>query len=143
MAVEIQDIFDKAMALMDELDDIGESVSTDTQEYIYRTPGIINMLTAECRVLAAVPGLWAQAEGMEDMVLGLNDNLVLAAFPYGLAANLLIDENPTAASFYQQRYEEIRERAIARTPAEIEGIEDVYGGGYAVFTEPYNDFAEW
>jgi len=48
--------------------------------------------------------------------------------PYGLAANLLVDENPSAASFYQQRYEELRAMFIARLPASVEDIELLYGG---------------
>ena len=48
--------------------------------------------------------------------------------PYGLAANLLVDENPSAASFYQQRYEELRAMFIARLPAGVEDIELLYGG---------------
>ena len=142
LAVEAQDIFDKAMSIMDELNQSGSSTTTDTQEYVYRTPGILNMLCAECRVLSGETGRWVQMEGLEDSITGLGDNLVIAAFPYGLAANLLIDENPTAASFFQQRYEEIRERAIARTPGTFEAIEDVYGGGSS-FVDPYNEFSMW
>ena len=47
--------------------------------------------------------------------------------PYGLAAHLLIDENPTVAAFFQQRYEELLDK-LGNVPAEFEPIEDVYGG---------------
>ena len=45
-----------------------------------------------------------------------------------MAAKLLVDENPSAASFYQQRYEELRAMFIARLPASVEDIELLYGG---------------
>ena len=55
-----------------------------------------------------------------------------------LAANLLVDENPTAASFYEQRYEEMRNLYFARRPAEDgEEIVDMYGG------IEYGRFGRW
>ena len=45
-----------------------------------------------------------------------------------LAANLLVDENPTAASFYQQRYEELRALFVSRLKASVEDIDMLYGG---------------
>lgn len=138
MAIEAQSIFDKAMSLMDELDSTGDSTTTDTQEYVYRTPGILNILSAECRILCGITGTWAEVEALDDSITGLSDNLVRAAFPYGLAANLLIDENPTAASYFQQRYEELRDFAVRNTPSAFSEIEDLYGIG----TE-YNDFGRW
>jgi hypothetical protein len=59
--------------------------------------------------------------------------------PYGLAAHLLLDENPSAASYYQQRYDELKATLTRGLPQSSEDIEDVYGSGYF----PYNEFACW
>lgn len=62
--------------------------------------------------------------------------------PYGLAAHLLLDENPTAASFFNQRYEELKASLRAGLPTMSEDIEDVYGSGCGGI-EPYNEFGMW
>ena len=54
-----------------------------------------------------------------------------------LAAHLLIDENPTSASFFQQRYDELKAKLRLGFPAEFEPIEDIYGGLGC------GDFARW
>ena len=64
----------------------------------------------------------------DDSLYKIDDTIALGIMPYGLAANLLVDENPSAASFYQARYEErLREKA-RRVRASVEDIEDIYGG---------------
>ena len=67
----------------------------------------------------------------------MDSNYGLAAMPYGLAANLLVDENPAPASFFQQRYEELRAVYLARRKASIEDIEMLYGG------VGQGEFARW
>ena len=48
---------------------------------------------------------------------------------------LLMDENPSAAAFFQSRYEELRNRLAVGIPAQSEDITDVYGGiGYGEFS---------
>lgn len=48
--------------------------------------------------------------------------------PYGLAAHLLLTENTTSASFFQQRYEELKILGTRQQPASAEQIADLYGG---------------
>lgn len=67
----------------------------------------------------------------------MEENYGLSALPYGLAANLLVDENPAAASFYQQRYEELRAVYLARRRTDLEDIELLYGG------VEQGNFARW
>ena len=133
---EIRTIFDIAMSLMDELTSEGESQSNDTLEYEHRTPRIMNTLTAEYLVLVGNASNWALAESVEDMS-PVPQNYAVTVMPYGLAANLLVDENPTAASFFQQRYEELRSTYLAKSPATISDIENVYGG------VEYGQFSRW
>jgi len=61
--------------------------------------------------------------------------------PYGLAANLLIDENPAAASYFQQRYEDLLNKKKSRAKADIGSIEDVYSGANGGIE--YGWFANW
>ena len=57
--------------------------------------------------------------------------------PYGLAAHLLIDENPDMASFFNQRYQELLNQFRYSIPVESEDIQDLYGG------IEYGYFARW
>ena len=135
--VSVKDVFSAAMALMDELNAEGNAQTSDTKEYEHRTPAIINMMVAEKRILAGERGTMLPVSALSDMLLNIDDNYALSVMQYGLAANLLIDENPTAAGFYQQRYEELRDRYMLRQQAAQSGVEDLYGG------IEYGQFARW
>ena len=115
-----KDIFSAAMSIMDELSAAGEAVHSDTMEYEQRAPAILNVMLTEIKVLRGDASDW--------LPVPVETNYALGAMPYGLAANLLVDENPTAASFYQQRYEELRTLFVSRLPASVEDIEMLYGG---------------
>ena len=133
----VSDVFDAAMGIMDELGQTGQAQTSDTQEYEYRTPAIINMLVGELHMLLGNRDNWLPVTSLDDMVPTADTNYALSALPYGLAANLLIDENPTAAGFYQQRYEELRAYYLARQQADVGDITDLYGG------IPYGEFSRW
>lgn len=115
------------MSIMDELSAAGEAANSDTREYEQRTPAILNVLLTELKVLRRDDADWLPLEGMDEPV-PVETNYALGAMPYGLAANLLVDENPTAASFYQQRYEELRSLFVSRLKASVEDIDMLYGG---------------
>ncbi len=134
----VNEVFDATMGLMDELSSKGEAQTSDTKEYVYRTPAIMNILTAEFHSEAGSTGDFLAVEDFEDYLAGIPDGYALSVLPYGLAANLLVDENPTAASFFEQRYEEMMKRYIRRMPAEFESITDVYGVG-----NEYGEFSRW
>ena len=61
--------------------------------------------------------------------------------PYGLAAHLLLAEDPATASFFQQRYDELKMRLSVGMPSASEDIVDVYGPRGGIW--PYNEFGEW
>ena len=138
----VQDVFDQAMGIMDELSGTGEAITTDTEEYAYRTPAIINMMVSELRMMTGETDDWLPVTGMDDFIPTADTTYALGAMGYGLAANLLIDENPTAASFYEQRYEEMRTRYVMSRVAESEEIENVYGSKYDGGIE-YGWFGRW
>ena len=92
----VESVFASAMGLMDELDPQGGAQSADTKDYERRAPAILNALCAELRTLTGEGSDWLPASGTEDL-LPVEENYGLSALPYGLAANLLVDENPAAA----------------------------------------------
>lgn len=123
-----EEIFHAAMGLMDELDGQGAAVHQGTGEYARRCPGIVNMMIAEYRILEGTGSGFTPVEALEDPVLKIPDTYALGVMHYGLAANLLVDENPAAAGFFQERYEELRDSYFSRRPAGEEQVEDLYGG---------------
>ena len=133
----VEDVFNAAMGIMDELGVDGEARTSDTEEYALRTPSIVNMLVSELKILTGERGDWLPIESLEDVVPVGDNSYSLGALPYGLAANLLVDENPSAASFYQQRYEEMRAYYLARMQATTGDVVNVYGG------IEYGEFARW
>ena len=129
-----QNVFDIAMGMMDEVQN-GLTDTADTKEYKDRTLLILNALVGELypysdtystedvegRPIAAVIRDFTKP-------IDLDDYICRSVLPYGLAAHLLLDENPTAASFFQQRYEELRNKLARGLPTVSEDIVDVYFG---------------
>lgn len=145
MATTCMDVFDAAMALMDAVNEnSGATDTSDNKEYKVRTVKLINVLLGELYPISdtyadPVDGkrpIAAKVALLTDNV-PLDDYLARAVLPYGLAAHLALTEDAASASFFQQRYEELRERYRA-LPAGIESIEDVYG-----IVGPYNEFSRW
>lgn len=145
MTTTAQWVFERAMALMDELNESsGNADTADTKEYKNRTLSILNMLRVECFPFSdtyrvQTPGkrpICPEIQSFTD-VIGLDDGIAQGTLPYGLAAHLLLDENPDSASYFQQRYQE--QLALMRTylPATIENITDQYGG------IDYTQFGRW
>ena len=141
-----QRVFDIAMGLIDEVNESsGETDTSDTREYKVRTLLILNALRGE---LFPYSDSYEQVEeGKRPIVdviqnftdfIQLDDYICQTVLPYGLAAQLLLDENPSAAAFFKQRYEELRDKLAAGFPRSSESITDVYG----VSTE-YNYFSRW
>ena len=147
MSTTARQVFNLAIALMDEMNEnTGATDTTDTKEYKLRTPNILNVLrgelypysdTYETESDGSRP-VCAVIESIDDTI-DIDDVLCQTVMPYGLAAHLLLGENNTAAGFFQQRYEEMREK-LKNSPASFESISDAYGsGGYF----PYNEFGRW
>lgn len=126
MATTAQKVFSAALALMDEQGSPGD--------YEKRALPVINALCGECFPLSQG---WTAAKGERPAcpaaadlgsAVGVDDYLARTVLPYGLAAQLLLDENPAAASFLQQRYEELLRGSGRGFPAAAEPIGSVYGG---------------
>lgn len=141
-----QKVFDIAMGLMDEVNESSGSTDTsDTREYKVRTLLILNALRGELYPYsdtynvseAGKRPILPPIEGFED-IIGMDDVVCQTVMPYGLAAQLFLDENQSAAAFFQQRYEELREKLSRSLPMGSEAIVDCYG-----VTGPYNEFSSW
>jgi len=133
-------IFEHTMALIDELNDNGEADHSDSQEYKRKTLPLLNILQGELYPYSDTykqrndrkrPVLYP-LESLEDYI-NLDDYICQTVIPYGLASHLLVDENPTMASFAQQRYDDLKAGLRNGIPGMSQDIVDVYaadGGGY-------------
>lgn len=142
-----QQVFEYAMTLMDELNEsTGAADTADTKEYKNRTIAILNVLRGE---------LFPYSDTYRDMeangrrpicpIIGnftedvyLDDYICQSVLPYGLAAHLLMQEDPSSANFFQTRYDELKALLARGMPAESEDIYDVYSSYF-----PHNDFSGW
>jgi len=138
-----QEVFNNAMALMDEFstntDDSGAFVpnENDTLEYKARTLAILNVLAGE---LFPFSDTFKLAEAGKRPIcpiiinfvdgIGLDDYICRSVMPYGLAAHLLLQEDPSSANYFQQRYDELKGNLQRGLPAESSDIVDVYNGYY-------------
>lgn len=144
MSTTAQEVFETAMHLMDEVNEsTGKADASDTKEYKNRTIPILNILRVECfpasDTYQAEPGkrpVCPRIEGFESPI-GLDDGICQGVLPYGLAAHLLLDENPGVAGYFSQRYEELLAAAGRGLPGGSEDITDLYGG------IAFGQFARW
>lgn len=107
-------VFDRAIHLMDEqYENDGSTRTADTEEYRHRTLSILNVLRHE---------LYPYSDTYENGTSGkryvcpeiksfeqeidLDDAIAQGVMPYGLAAHLLMGENNTMASFFNDKYTE-------------------------------------
>lgn len=128
-------VFDKAIHLMDEQNELnGETRTVDTKEYQYRTLSILNVLRNELYPFSdtfeagvngkrVIPPLLTSF----DQPIDLDDAIAQSVLPYGLAAHLLLGENDAMASFFNQRYDELKYTIGARKPAVWEDIPSPFG----------------
>ena len=137
MSTTAQNVFDAAMGLMDEVNESsGETDTADTKEYKNRTLLILNVLRGELYPFSDNYEYGADGKRPIAVVIdnfddgiALDDYICQTVMPYGLAAHLLLDENPTAASYFNSRYEELKATLSRGLPKSSEDIIDVYGGG--------------
>ena len=137
-------IFDQAIKLMDEQSDSGTAVWSDTVEYQNRAISILNALIGECYPYSDTysidtPGKRPIAKPvftMEDVVQ-LDDSIAKSVLPYGLAAELIKNDDPMLGNYFLQRYQELLARHAKTLPAAWDTIEDVYG------VVDHSSFARW
>ena len=128
-------VFDRAIHLMDEQNETnGKTRTQDTKEYEYRSLSILNVLRNELYPYSdtyevrsdgkrSVP---PELTSMEQPI-DLDDALCQSVMPYGLAAHLLLGENDSMASFFNQRYMELLNQLKSRATAVWEDIPFNFG----------------
>lgn len=142
----VQEIFDETIHLIDgQNESTGATLTSDTKEYAFRTPNCLNQILNMAYPYSDTYA--ARADGkrpthpavtsMEDTV-DMDDYICMSVLPPGLAARLLVEENPDVASFYQQTFEECLAAAGRNLPAAEGSVEDVYG-----CTLEYGEFSRW
>lgn len=129
-------VFDRAIHLMDEQNEsTGQTQTTDTKEYEYRTLSILNVLRHE---LYPISDTFPRSQDGKrpivdeitsfDQEIGLDDAVAQGIMPYGLAAHLLLGENDSMANYFSQRYSEMYAASLRSLPSEFEEIPLAYGG---------------
>lgn len=128
-------VFARAIHLMDEQNEAsGETTTADTQEYKNRTLSILNILRHE---LFPYSDTFEAGDGGKRTVceeitsfsdeIGLDDVLAQGILPYGLAAHLLLGENDSMASFFNERYAELVSTLAKKKTSVWEEISPYYG----------------
>lgn len=144
MATNAQRVFDITMGMIDELSSSGATDTSDTKEYKDRTLFILNLIRGELYPYSDTyklvevgkrPIAKVIADFKED--IDLDDYICQSVMPYGLAAHLLLDENPTAAAYFNSRYEDLFMQLKSGFSQGSVEIEDVYGG------IEYGEFSRW
>ncbi len=134
----VQDVFDKAIRLMDEQNEsTGATVTTDTKEYLVRTPDILDSILARVSLVAG--SAYTRVKTMADEI-GLDDAVVSGVLPYYLASALIAIESQDSglASYFSGAGDAALSVISARiSKADSAQVEDVYGG------IEYGEFAVW
>ncbi|MET0017134.1 hypothetical protein [Oscillibacter sp.] len=134
----VQDVFDKAIRLMDEQNEsTGATATTDTKEYLVRTPDILDSILARVSLAVGEPYVRVAAPGEK---IELADAVVSGVLPYYLASALIAIESQDSslASYFSSTGDAALSVISARiNKAEAAQVEDVYGG------IEYGEFALW
>ena len=145
--ITVQEVFDMAIHLMDEQSETnGTTLTTDTQEYKYRTISILNTIMPAlypysdnydssgngrpvCPMLQVTAGENGANHAKPDFaqVIPLDDTLALGVLPYGLAAHLLSGENVELSAWFLSRYNQAFADLRSKIPGTFEPIATPYG----------------
>lgn len=130
--MKAETIFIMTMAMIDEMTDQGTLDETTTAEYRAKAPSILTMLQNE------IIGIENRYRNLEEMVypvqikdlnqyVQIDDIKANTLLTNGLAANLMLHEDKQLASFFEQRYEELKGMFLKPTPKEPISKVDKYG----------------
>ena len=156
-----REVFDRTMSLIDEADEDVSEQGTEVEhfdidnvnDYYARTLLILNILGGELYEYSDTRKdpesphkrfVFTPITSM-DVEIDLDDYITGTVMPYGLAAHLLLDENQAAASYFNQRYEELLNKLKQGFPAESVDIYDVYAtyDDYGNIRYPHNGYGRW
>lgn len=126
-----EDVFRITMAMIDEMTPEGNLDPTTTAEYRAKAPSIMSMLQAE---IIGIENRYRDSKEqiqpvpIEDLEQPLQIDVIKATtlLANGLAANLMVVEDTALASFFEQRYEEMKGMFLKPKPRSPETRRDVY-----------------
>jgi hypothetical protein len=108
MAITGQKVYETALALIDE---VTQSGTIDVSDIALKTKSLQFLTVLQAEMLPTADASVIVDDLSEPLLLPDRDCLLV--LPYGLAAHLTIQDDPASASFFQQRYEELRKRKRA------------------------------
>lgn len=118
MAVTVEQVYNIALSLIDSVDETGNYSADNPDEAIRKTLDFLTTLQVELTSIDQTPQILTDLNN----VLTVSDRVALLVLPYGLAAHLLIQEDPNSASFFNSRYDELK----VKIPSSVESITDQY-----------------
>ena len=130
--MKAETIFKMTMAMIDEMTDSGELDETTTAEYRAKAPSILTMLQNEIvgienRYRSKSEEVYPVPIQTLEQAVQIDDIKANTLLTNGLAANLMLHEDKALASFFEQRYEELKGMFLKPTPKAPESKEDKYG----------------
>jgi hypothetical protein len=128
--ITAQAVFITAMNLMDEDSEDG-TFSGYSDDYKKKAWPILTLLQAELVPASLDPSVITS----ETSVFQLDDRTCLTVLPYGLAAHLLLNEDMNRASYFNNRYDELKRKK----KAVITKIKDVYANDEETTTTTTNE----
>lgn len=124
-------IFMMTMAMIDEMTDAGQLDETTTAEYKAKAPSILTMLQNEIvgienRYRSKSEEIYPVPIQTLEQAVQIDDIKANTLLTNGLAANLMLHEDKALASFFEQRYEELKGMFLKPTPKTPLTREDKY-----------------
>lgn len=126
-----EQVFNITMAMIDEMLTTGQLDAEATAEYRAKAPSILTMLQNE---LVGIENRYRKKEEYIfpvpietlDQTFQIDDIKATTLFTNGLAAHLMLHEDKTLASYFNDRYEEMKGIFLKSMPRTPETREDKY-----------------
>lgn len=119
MAVTAQQVYNAALVLIDEVLETGNIVPDQPQYYQAKSLSLLTTLQTELLPISQTPVIVTSLS----QNMAVSDKIALLVLPYGLAAHLLLTDDPNTAAFLNARYDELKKKI----PTQPVKITDVYG----------------
>lgn len=118
--------FNLSMDLLRKRSDDGTISVTETAKFRSQAPGIITMLQPDILRTSGSASFSASVLTELTDTLIITDIHAIAVLPYGLASQLIIEKKPELANYYEQKYEEAKNKFCKRVPMGTASVIDTY-----------------
>lgn len=123
MAITANQVYEEALALMDEVTETGNITTEQPDYYKVKALKFLTILQTELLPLSTEP---VEIKELSQELL-VSDKIALMVLPYGLASHLLLADDMNLAAFYNARYDELK-RKIPATLGQIIDQYNILGG---------------